>query len=159
MNIEGLREVAAALRGKVPEHMPGLPKFEMQTWGMSTKTDSDGYILPPERPCQTVGCIAGWTCAVFEPTMWLDFTRFHGTGARIRRVARDALELNPFQERWLFEGRGFARNDDFGGVVDPPWHMITPELAAESIDYLIEAGEDYKKLKAGVLRHMLTDVG
>ncbi|MGH6957858.1 MAG: hypothetical protein ACREEW_14425 [Caulobacteraceae bacterium] len=117
MNISRLRQLSAHLRKpEVADH------FALSHYFFTT-SDSDEPIGELIHDCGTVACIAGHAAVLANPR-----ESFYDIG--IYSEARDWLGLNNFQAFDLFEP---GEVDDYGAV--------TPQMAADVIDNLIDTGE------------------
>jgi len=91
-----------------------------------TRFDMGTYCRRREG-CQTAGCIAGYTCAVYDREAWQS-----GSESLIVSSAEKLLGLSKNQVGQLFE---------------PWWHegpaapAITPAMAADTLDRLAMTGE------------------
>ena len=74
--------------------------------------------------CGTAGCIAGLAVAMFSPKTWSDVV----SGFDVEEKAQNLLRLNEkITEKLFFPG-------------DINLYVVTPEMAADAIDSLLETG-------------------
>lgn len=95
MNIEKMTKLRDWLRDMIPARSS---TFNWHVWGMK-KHDTDQLITGTEllydNSCDTCGCVAGWTCALFRPSTLL-------ASFRAPKAAKEELELTEAEAEFLF---------------------------------------------------------
>lgn len=82
----------------------GEPRANIQGFAMDEFFQADG--------CSSVGCIAGWMCAVYDPVFWRIWKREEGLpdGMTMQERAGPLLGLNTNQAEALFLGWWSAKH-------------------------------------------------
>jgi hypothetical protein len=119
MNVERFREVVEFLKENRDLHdqaqwLAAVSDPDHYPW---VERDEDGKLVPTDyvAQCHTVGCIAGWTSALFgegRQYLWRgsddvgwDASLVDGTAVEtISEFAAELLDLERWERDWLFDG-------------------------------------------------------
>ena len=115
MNKKRLMEIADIIKNQSLVAM----SFNMSSWRL-------------ERECDTMACIAGWTCVKYAPKRYRQVPMDD-----VMRLARDCLNLTKEQARDLFVPK-FPGLDRYSFKY---YRRITPKQAADTIRKFVETGE------------------